>query len=48
MTNISHDESVEVSGLVGLPTLSRLTITVDYRDNLIQLKYDPKHDVQRF
>jgi len=48
MTSISHDEGTEVSGLVGLPTLSRLTITVDYRDNLIQLKYDPKHDVQRF
>jgi hypothetical protein len=48
ISNISHDTGVEVSGLVGLPTLSRLTITIDYRDNLIQLKYDPKHDPHRF
>ena len=44
ITNISHDSGVEVSGFVGLPTLSRLTITIDYRDNLMQLKYDPNHD----
>jgi len=48
LTNISHDTGVEVSGFVGLPTLQRLTMTIDYRDNLIQLKYDPKHDTQRF
>lgn len=43
-TNISHDTGAEVSGLVGLPTLSRLTISVDYRDNLMLMKYDPHHD----
>jgi predicted aspartyl protease len=48
LTNISHDSGVEISGFVGLPTLSRLTISIDYRDNLMQLKYDPKHDKQRF
>jgi hypothetical protein len=48
LTNISHDSGVEVSGFVGLPTLSRLTITIDYRDNLINLKYDPKNDHIRF
>jgi predicted aspartyl protease len=48
LTNISHNTGVEVSGFVGLPTLSRLTISIDYRDNLMQLKYDPKHDIQRF
>jgi predicted aspartyl protease len=48
ITSISHDTGVEISGFVGLPTLSRLTITIDYRDNLIQLNYDPKHDNQRF
>jgi len=40
----SHDEGVEISGLAGLPTLSRLTISVDYRDNLMLMKYDPNHD----
>jgi predicted aspartyl protease len=48
LTKLSHDEGVELSGLIGLPTLSRLSITIDYRDNLVELKYDPKHDVQRF
>lgn len=48
LTAVSHDEGVEVSGLIGLPTLSRLTIIIDYRDNLIQLKYDPKRDLQLF
>ncbi len=48
ITGISHDTGVEVSGLIGLPTLSRLTIVIDYRDNLIQLKYDPKRDMQLF
>ncbi len=48
ITGISHDTGVEVSGLIGLPTLSRLTIVIDYRDNLMQLKYDPKRDMQLF
>lgn len=48
MSKLSHDEDVEVSGLIGLPTLSLLTITVDYRDNLLQFKYDPKRAVVRF
>lgn len=48
ITNISHNSGVEVSGFVGLPTLSRLTITIDYRDNLMDLKYDPNNDHQRF
>jgi clan AA aspartic protease (TIGR02281 family) len=48
VTGISHDAGVEVSGLIGLPTLSRLTIVIDYRDNLIQLKYDPRRDLQLF
>ena len=45
---ISHVTGVEVSGLIGLPTLARLTIVIDYRDNLMQLKYDAKHDMQLF
>lgn len=48
ITNISHDVGFEVSGLVGLPTLSRLSMEIDYRDNLVHLTYDPKKDQQRF
>jgi len=48
LSSISHDTGVEVSGFIGLPTLSRLTMTIDYRDNLLQLKYDPKHDSHMF
>ena len=33
-----------ISGLLGLPTLSKLTISIDYRDNLMQLQYDPRHN----
>jgi predicted aspartyl protease len=48
ITSVSHNTGVEVSGFVGLPTLSRLTVAIDYRDNLLQLKYDPKHDSRHF
>ncbi|MES2391405.1 MAG: retroviral-like aspartic protease family protein [Acidobacteriota bacterium] len=41
--NASHGTGVEVSGFIGLPTLSLLAITIDYRDNLMQLKYDRYH-----
>jgi len=44
LTRLSHDVGTEISGFVGLETLSRLTITVDYRDNLILMQFDPKHD----
>ncbi len=48
MTSLSHNAGFEISGLLGLPTLQRLTIRIDYRDNLLKLTYDPKHDVIRF
>jgi predicted aspartyl protease len=48
ITPVSHDTGVEVSGFVGLETLSRLTITIDYRDNLMELKYDPNKDMRHF
>ena len=46
--NILHYTGLEVSGLIGLPTLSRMTISIDYRDNLMQLTYNPKYAVSRF
>ena len=48
VTNISHNLDFEVGGLFGLPSLQRLTIQIDYRDNLLNLSYDPKHDFIRF
>jgi predicted aspartyl protease len=44
ITNVSHDFGAELSGFVGIPTLARLTISIDYRDNLASFKYDPKND----
>lgn len=44
MTNISHSLGFETAGLLGLPTLQRLTLSIDYRDNLVKLKYDSNHD----
>jgi predicted aspartyl protease len=48
LTNLSHNAGVEISGILSLPTLSRLSVSIDYRDNLIQLKYDPTRDMRRF
>ncbi len=47
-THLSHNAGFEISGLLGLPTLQRLIIKIDYRDNLLKLIYDPNHDVVRF
>jgi tetratricopeptide (TPR) repeat protein len=48
LTNLSHASNVEISGIVGLDTLSRLTLSIDYRDDLVQMKYDIGHDIKRF
>jgi len=32
----------EISGLIGFPTLRELVISIDYRDNLVHVVYDPK------
>lgn len=40
-TKLSHDTGVEISGLLGAPILFRLTVHIDYRDNLIKFDYDP-------
>ena len=47
ITSVSHDFGTEISGFVGIPTLARLTISIDYRDNLASFKYDPKNDPAR-
>jgi hypothetical protein len=38
----SHDVGAEISGIIGFPILRELVISIDYRDNLIHVVYDPK------
>jgi len=42
-SNLGRGSGVEISGLIGFPTLRELVITIDYRDNLVHVVYDPKH-----
>ncbi len=41
-TDISHDDGVEVSGLIGEPTLFQLVLHIDYRDNLVWCEHPAK------
>ena len=41
-TRLAPSSGVEISGLVGAPTLHQLTFSIDYRDNLVHFTYDPK------
>jgi predicted aspartyl protease len=34
-TKLSHDDGVEVSGLIGAPALFQVALHIDYRDNLV-------------
>lgn len=45
---LSNDNGTEVSGILGLGTLSYLTVDIDYRDGLIHLTYDPNHGTNRY
>lgn len=40
---ISHNLGLEIAGFISFPTLSELIITIDYRDDLVNVVYDPKH-----
>jgi hypothetical protein len=42
LTRISHDDGVEVSGLIGAPALLQVVLHIDYRDNLVWCEYTPK------
>jgi predicted aspartyl protease len=42
-TMLARTTGVEISGLIGFPTLRELIISIDYRDNLVHVVYDPKH-----
>jgi hypothetical protein len=41
-SKFTEDSGMEISGLLGLKTLSRMTIHIDYRDGLMKFDYDPK------
>ena len=41
-THLAGDSGIEISGLIGAPTLHQLTFSIDYRDNLVHFSYDPK------
>jgi predicted aspartyl protease len=41
-SRLGRDAGVEISGFIGAPTLHQLTVSIDYRDNLIHFAYDPK------
>jgi len=39
---ISRAAGVDISGLIGFPALRQLVISIDYRDNLVHVVYNPK------
>lgn len=41
-SRFSTNPGVEISGFIGAPILRQLTVSIDYRDNLIHFSYDPK------
>jgi predicted aspartyl protease len=46
-TGLGRGSGVEISGLIGFETLRELIISIDYRDNLVHIVYDPKHGFHR-
>ena len=42
LSNISRHTGTEVSGLLGFEMLRQLELELDYRDGLVNFKYDPK------
>ena len=42
-TDVSKRAGVTIAGFIGFPALRELVITIDYRDNLVHVVYDPKH-----
>lgn len=42
---LSRGAGVEIAGFLGFPALKQMTLQIDYRDDLINFKYDPKRPV---
>jgi hypothetical protein len=47
MGKVGIADGAEISGIVGFYTLRELVISIDYRESLVQLIYDPKHGFHR-
>lgn len=45
-TRMARSDGVEISGFIGSPTLHQLTLSIDYRDNLVHFTYDPSRLVR--
>jgi tetratricopeptide (TPR) repeat protein len=43
ISGVSRSAGVEISGFIGFKTLRELILSIDYRDNLVKVVYDPKH-----
>ena len=43
LSAVGRSSGVEISGLIGFVTLRELIISIDYRDSLVHVVYDPKH-----
>jgi tetratricopeptide (TPR) repeat protein len=43
-SDASRWAGVEISGFIGFPTLKNLIVSIDYRDNLVHVVYDAKHN----
>jgi hypothetical protein len=41
LNNISHEDGVEVSGIIGAATLYHLAMHIDYRDNMVFFEHKP-------
>jgi hypothetical protein len=47
MSNFTRGAGTEISGFIGFNTLAELIISIDYRDSLVHIAYDPKHGFHR-
>lgn len=45
-SSMSRDAGTEISGLLGNPLLSQLTMSIDYRDGLIKFTYDRRRGIR--
>jgi len=42
LARISHDDGIDISGLLGFEILQQIDLKIDYRDNLVELGYDDR------
>jgi len=45
---LSKNVGLEISGLIGITALGQTTMSIDYRDGLVKLSYDPKRGYHLF